>query len=186
MNNDDLKKIADEALSVGRTFADGVSTVGRALADYAAEQRDLSSAKAKLATAQINAAYHQMACNNLWPDYNNVANAVGECLSVYHGQCGLCCPHSAVDVYCNDVNMRIVPGPQPTFRYEIERKTSDLYLGGMKKLECPRVPKEDIEQKLAQVLPKYVNKHGYGYSGLSVTDHQDNSVIIELNGIYYL
>lgn len=64
---------------------------------------------------------------------------------------------------------------------------SDLYMGGMKKLEYPRVSHDDIEAKLKKLLPKYVRIRGYAFADIQVTDCNVNnvdSVIVTLRGVF--
>lgn len=171
-SNDFIKNAKDDALTIGGVAFDSLKASWK-----------LSAAKKKLAQAQADEMYNRIMQNRYWPDYNNVANALGQCLSSYHSQLGLCRPSNAVDIYCNRGDMSISVGSQIIFRYEVNRLVSDLYEGGMRKYEYPRVPHEDIEKKLNQVLPKYVNAYGYTCSTLKVTDHEEDTVLITLNGV---
>lgn len=89
-SNDFFKNAKDDALTIGGAAIDSLKASWR-----------LSAAKKKLAQAQTDEMYNQIMKNRYWPDYNNIANALGQCLSSYHSQLGLCRPIKAIDLYCN-------------------------------------------------------------------------------------
>lgn len=172
---------------------DGAVKVYKAFADYLAAQAKLSTAKREQATAQIQKINKQDTQANLWPDYNNVSNGVFDCLSSNYAQCGLCRPHTVADVYMDnielaiDVDFSIKSGSQVVFSFEANRIVSDLYMGGMKRLEYPRASHDDIEAKLKKLLPKYVRIRGYAFADIQVTDCNVNnvdSVIVTLRGVH--
>lgn len=68
------------------------------------------------------------------------------------------------------------------YRYEATRRISDLYMGGMKKFEYPRVPVAVIEARLQRELPKYMRMSGCCYNSLAVEDQGEDKVIIILKG----
>lgn len=168
----------------------GVINVYNALTDYFASQAKLSAAQKELKAAQIQKINKQNTQADLWPDYNNVANGVFDCLSSNYAHCGLCRPHTVADVYIDDIDtaididQNIAGGSQVVFSFEANRIVSDLYTGGMKKLEYPRVSHDDIEAKLKKLLPKYVRVRGYAYADLEVTNGKGDRVIITLRGVY--
>lgn len=176
-----------------RGAKDGAVKVYKAFADYLAAQAKLSAAQREQTAAQIQKINKQNIQADLWLDYNNVANGVFDTLSSNYAQCGLCRPHTVADVYMDDIDTsidldeNISKGSQVVFSFEANRIVSDLYIGGMKKLEYPRVSHSDIETKLKKLLPKYVRIRGYAFADIQVADcNVDNvdSVIIRLSGVY--
>lgn len=169
---------------------DGALQVYKAFADYLAAQAKLSAAQKEQAAAQIQKINKQNMQAKLWPDYNNVANAFFNSLVNHHSQCGLCRPHNIEDIYCNDldaaidIDPNIGEGSQVVFSFEANRMISDLYLGGMRKHEYPKVPVEDIEKTLKEVLPKYARLRGYGYADMQATNGKGDTVIVTLRGVH--
>lgn len=167
-----------------------LSTAAKKTADIASVKIDKAVEKNKIERMQMQEQARQMQIQQLWNDYKNhydtVGNAVRRCVSDNHAKLGLNQPRNLENIYCKDTEKNVnIENRQVVFRYEADRRTSDLYNGGLQKVTYPNVPVEDIEKELARQLPRYMMKAGYGYASLKVDDSEkDDSVIIILRGVY--
>lgn len=128
---------------------------------------------------------------NLQADYDAFADAVYKCLQSNYQKLGISRPNYIEDICCDTDYQRVpfVPhisgnGQNIVFCYEADRLISETFLGGMKKLECPRVATEEITTGLYRELPKYTKRRGYGFTGLDVIDIPGNKVRITVHGVY--
>lgn len=165
-------------------IANGVLHVGDSMATYLAEQHKTAVEKEKLAQAHMQEMNRQYMRYQLKPDYIKHGNIVCRCLESNYGPCGLCRPHNIEDVCFSDIAHAIDWDSDGAliYRYEATRRISDMYIGGMKKLEYPRVPVEEIEARLQQELPKYMVLRNCSYQNLTVEDYSEDKVVIKLKG----
>lgn len=165
-------------------IANGVLQIGNSAAAYLAEQHKTAVAREKLAQMQMQEINKWNNRANLWPDYITFGNAVGRCLESNYVPCGLCRPRNMEELCYSDIDRAIDWEADGTlvYRYEATRRISDLYMGGMKKFEYPRVPVAVIEARLQRELPKYMRMSGCCYNSLAVEDQGEDKVIIILKG----
>lgn len=166
-----------------------LATAAKKTTDYASAQIKLAADRKKLEQMQMQEQVRQMEMIQIWnyyrDHYNNVGNAMGRCISKNYAKLGLNKPQCLADIYPKDTEKNVsIENGQVIFRYEADRRTSDLFDGGLKRVEYPRVPVEDIEKELARQLPRYMKNKGYGYASLKVDDgEKGDSVIITLRGV---
>lgn len=183
MNNPNHKDFFDSM--VGH-----LSTAAKKTTDFASAQIGLAADRKKLERMKMQEQVRQMEVLQTWNyykgHYDTVGNAVGRCVSDNHAKLGLNQPRNLENIYCKDTEKNVnIENRQVVFRYEADRRTSDLYNGGLQRVTYPHVPREDIEKELARQLPRYMMKAGYGYASLKVDDSEkDDSVIITLSGVY--
>lgn len=175
---------------VSKAFQAAVSA-GKALASYGKEcferQQRMKRYSDECRSWEL---FHSFQLN-LQADYDAFADAVYKCLQSNHQKLGLSRLNSIEDVCCETDWQRVpfIPhiggnGQNIVFRYEADRLTSETFLGGMKKLECPRVATEEITTGLHRELPKYTKRRGYGFTGLDVIDIPGNKVRITVSGVH--
>ena len=128
---------------------------------------------------------------DLQGDYDAFADAVFKCIQSNYQKLGLARPNEIEAVYSEtDWQMGSVPhidgsyNNEIIFRYEADRRISDMYIGGGKKLDCPQVSTENIAQGLYRELPKYSKRRGYGFARLEVIDIANNKVRITVSGVH--
>lgn len=128
---------------------------------------------------------------NLQADYDAFADAVYKCLHSNYHKLGLSRPNYIEDICCDTDYQRVpfVPhisgnGQTIIFRYEADRRASDSFLGGMKRLECPQVETEDITKGLYRELSKYTKRRGYGFADIDVIDIPGNRIRVTIYGVY--
>ena len=126
-------------------------------------------------------------------DYDAFADAVYKCLQSNYQKLGLSRPNDVEDVSCTTdwqkgILVSHIDGNYQNivFRYEADRRISDMWMGGMKKTEQPQVSTDDILVGLWQKLPIYTKRRGYGFKALDVIDIPNNRVRITIYGVYML
>lgn len=128
---------------------------------------------------------------NYQGNYDEFADAVFKCVQSNYQKLGLCRPNEVEDVCCDTDWQKGVVVPHidgnyqnVIFRYEADRRISDMYLGGGKKLDCPKVSTENIAQGLYRELFKYTKRRGYGFADIDVIDIPGNRIRVTIYGVY--
>lgn len=181
-----MKKIIDATKAAATTAVNISKTTGKAIYDFAIDCKRDSDIVANYRAQQYHAQQYANAVAAYKIDYDRVANALQKCLNSNHSKCGLSDPKWIEDIYCADETMSIDLDAvnRVTFRYEVDRHTSDLYDGGMKKTNLPIVDTKTIKGVLNRELPKYTRDSRYRFAALNVDDISGGQVRIEINGVW--
>lgn len=145
-----------------------------------------------IVAASRAAAYQEQHRQELWAycraDYNSFGNIVGLCLSSNYRDCGLSCPKRVENVYSPDRDMRVRQNRNGTFtfRYEVKRLSSDMFVGGMQRLTDPDVPTSVITDILNQELPIFAECENYCFNRVAVEDIPGNRVAIKIYGVDWM